>query len=83
MRPSDTVVGGVISQKFPEDDKMVLHPIAYYSKKLSPAECNYGIGEKELLAIVMSFEEWHQHLEGISVKVLTDHTNLKNFMNKK
>lgn len=78
----DTVVAGVLSQKFPEDNKMVLHPIAYYSKKLSPAECNYGIGEKELLAIVNSFEEWHQYLEGTPTKVLTDHANLTNFMGK-
>ena len=28
------------------------HPIAYYSRKMSPAEQNYDIHDKELLAIV-------------------------------
>lgn len=81
---SDTVVSGILSQKFPDGDKHVLHPICYFSKKMSPAECNYGIGDKELLAIVLCFEEWHQYLEGSKypVQVLTDHLNLQSFMTK-
>ena len=39
--------GAVLLQKY--DDG--LHPIAYHSSKYAPAECNYGGGEKELLAI--------------------------------
>jgi hypothetical protein len=36
---------------------------------------NYGIGDKELLAIVIAFEEWRPHLLGAEkpVPVLTDH----------
>ncbi len=51
---------------------------------MSPAERNYGIGDKELLAIVYCFEEWHQYLEGSGypVQVFTDHLNLQQFMTK-
>ena len=82
---SDFVASGVLSQKFPEDDRFVLHPVAYYSRKLTAAECNYGIGDKELLAIVIAFEEWRPHLLGAKdhVLILTDHHNLQGFLQKK
>ena len=35
-----------------------LHPIAFYSRKFSQAKINYEICDKELLAIVASFEIW-------------------------
>jgi hypothetical protein len=34
----------------------VLKPVAYFSQKMTPAECNYMIYDKELLVIVKSFE---------------------------
>jgi hypothetical protein len=77
---SDTIIGGVLSQRHQKH----LHPVAYYSRKMSPAECNYGIGDKELLAIVTAFEEWHLYLEGLSdpAIVYTDHANLQTFTTK-
>ncbi|XP_077455917.1 popeye domain-containing protein 3 [Stigmatopora argus] len=47
--------------------------------RLSPAERNYGIGDRELLAEKMALEEWRHHLEGASQPfvVLTDHKNLE------
>jgi hypothetical protein len=51
----ETVIASILLQKLPENGKLVLHPVAYFSKKMTPAECNYGIGKKELLAIVSSF----------------------------
>ena len=51
---SDYVSAGMMSQY---DDNGVLHPVAYFSKKHSPAECNYEIYDKELMAIIRCFEE--------------------------
>ena len=81
---SDFVVAGVLSQMHGK----VLKPVAYFSKKMTPAECNYIIYDKELLAIVKSFETWRPELASISppnqlVKVLTDHRNLEHFMTTK
>ena len=51
---SDYISAGVLSQP---DHQGVLRPVAFFSKKHSPAECNYEIYDKELLAIVRFFEE--------------------------
>ncbi|PQM43474.1 hypothetical protein VC83_09660 [Pseudogymnoascus destructans] len=58
------------------------HPVAFFSKKLEPAELNYEVHDQELLAIVRSFEQWRHYLEGSQhpIEVLTDHNNLKYFM---
>jgi hypothetical protein len=53
--PSDYVSAGVLSQ---QDDEGVLHPVAYYSKKHSPAKCNYDIYDKELMEFFKALEEW-------------------------
>ncbi|KAK3507792.1 hypothetical protein QTP70_000365 [Hemibagrus guttatus] len=55
-------VGAVLSQWRCETP--VHHPCAYFSKKLSPAEQNYDIGNRELLAIKLALEEWRDWLEG-------------------
>ena len=49
---------------------------------MAPAECNYNIYNKELLAIICVFEEWRSELKGAvkQVQVITDHKNLKYFM---
>ena len=49
---------------------------------MAPAECNYDIYDKELLAIICAFEEWRSELKGAAeqVQVITDHKNLKYFM---
>jgi hypothetical protein len=82
---SGFAAAGVLSQRFPEGDSLVLHPVAYYSRKPTPAECNYGIGDEELLAIVIAFEECQPHLLGAEkpVLVLTDHNDLQGFVTKK
>ena len=52
---SDYISSAVLSQP---DHEGVLHPIAFLSQHHLPAECNYEIYDKELLAIVHAFEEW-------------------------
>ncbi len=73
---SDTGVGAVLSQRSPVDHK--IHPCAFFSRRLSPAERNYDIGNRELLAVKLALEEWRHWLEGTSLPVLvwTDHKNL-------
>ena len=79
---SDYVSGGILLQY---DENGVLHPVAYFSKKHSPAECNYEIYDKELMAIIRTFKEWRPELKGspTPVKVITDHKNLEYFMSTK
>ena len=77
---SDYVTAAVLSQM---DRNSVLRPIAFMSTKMSPAECNYAIYDKELLAIVKAFEEWRPELADGPVKVITDHKSLEWFMSDK
>jgi len=46
---SDYAIGSICSQP---NGKGILHPIAYYSRKLKDPQCNYDIHDKELLVIV-------------------------------
>jgi RNase H-like domain found in reverse transcriptase len=56
-------------------------PCAFYSKKNNPAECNYEIYDKEMLAIVRCLEEWEPDLRSLEhFEVRTDHKNLEYFM---
>ncbi len=74
---SDVGVGAVLSQRSLCDGKV--HPCAFFSRRLSPAERNYDIGNKELLAVRLALGEWHHWLEGSAQPFLvwTDHKNLE------
>ncbi|KAH0615168.1 uncharacterized protein H6S33_000804 [Morchella sextelata] len=78
----DYVSAGILSQR---DNEGILHPVTFFSKNHSPAECNYEIYDKELLAIIRCFEEWRHRLEGAQfpIEVLSDHRNLEYFMTTK
>ena len=56
-------------------------PVAYCSRKLQPAESNYDVHDKALLAIVYCFKEWRPYLEGTNKKftVFSDHHKLIHF----
>jgi len=51
---SSYVTAGILSQPG-KDGK--LHPVAYRSKTMTKAECNYDVHDKELLAIVKALEK--------------------------
>ena len=76
---SDRGTGGILLQP---DKNGNWKPVAFFSRKMSPAESNYEIYDKELLAIVQAFEEWRPELEGSTdpVDVVTDHKALEYFM---
>ncbi len=70
---SHTQLGAVISQRG--------KPIAFYSRKLNPAQTRYTTTERELLSIVETLKEFKNILLGHKLIVHTDHKNLtcKNF----
>ena len=79
---SKYVCSGILSQ---HDEDRKWRPIAYWSKIMAPAECNYDVHDKELLAIVQALKEWRRYLRGSGqhFKVLTDHKNLIRFTTTK
>ena len=79
---SDTVVAAVFSQKGLDRE---WHPVGYFSKTMAPAETNYPIHDKEMLAIVQALQHWRAELEGTvdPVEVVTDHKALEYFMSSK
>ncbi|KAJ6437992.1 retrovirus polyprotein [Purpureocillium lavendulum] len=77
---SGYVTGGALSQK---GDDGLMRPVAFFSKKCAPAECNYPIHDKELLAIMRCLQHWDAELRSVeSFTVLTDHLNLRYFTRK-
>ena len=67
-------LGAVLSQI--QVDKK-LHPVAYASRSLSPAERNYSVTELETLAVVWALARFHSYLYGQSVTVITDHAAVR------
>jgi hypothetical protein len=65
---SKSQLGAVLSQNN--------NPIAFYSRKLNPAQTRYTTTERELLAIVETLKEFRNILLGHQVRVYTDHQNL-------
>jgi hypothetical protein len=55
---SDFAISAILLQ---HDSEGSLRPIAYYSRQLFPAEVNYDIGDKKLLAIIEALRHW-RHL---------------------
>lgn len=71
---SGFAIGACLSQ----DQGNGLQPICYMSKKMLPAEINYPIHHKELLAVICALKEWRHYVHGskFTVKVFTDHKSL-------
>ena len=56
-------------------------PVAFHSRKFSPAEINYDVHDKEMAAIVAGFKEWVYMLMSVDDQILvyTDHKILEYF----
>jgi hypothetical protein len=80
---SGFAIAGILSQQSKTDGHW--HPVAFWSRKMIPAERNYETHDQELLAIVKSFRHWRHYLEGSRhpVVVMSDHANLRYFMTTK
>jgi hypothetical protein len=78
---SDYATGTILEQR---DVLGWSHPIAYFSKSLQPAEWNYKIHDKELLAIIYALKHFRHYIQGSPhvTKILSDHVNLKYFTTK-
>lgn len=79
---SGFAIGGELSQL---DENGKRRPVAFFSKAMQPAERNYDIHDRELLAIVRTFQQWRHYLEGANhtVSVTSDDKNLEIFRTTK
>ena len=71
-------VAAELLQEGPDGD---LHPVAFYSRKMTSAERNYDPRSAELLAIYDALRHWRCYLEGsvFQLVVQTDHQSLQYF----
>ena len=75
---SDYAVGAVLGQR---RDKY-FHPVYYASKTLNDAQEHYTTTEKELLAVVFSFDKFRSYLVLSKTIVYTDHAAIKYLFSK-
>ncbi len=74
---SEGAIGAVLSQ----EQGRKWHPVTFLSKALTFMEQNYEIYNKELLAIMLTLDEWRHYLMGAAqdFEIWTDHWNLQYF----
>lgn len=71
---SDYAIGACLAQ---QDNEGKECPIAFLSKKLSPAQTRWATIEKEAYAIIWALSKLEAWLFGARVRVITDHNPLK------
>nr|GEY29908.1 reverse transcriptase domain-containing protein [Tanacetum cinerariifolium] len=76
---SDFAVEAVLGQRIEKH----FRPIHYASKTMTQAESNYTTTEKEMLAVVYTFEKFRSYLIMNKSIVYTDHSALKYLFSKK
>jgi transposase InsO family protein len=72
-------LGAVLSQKIDGTERA----IAYWSKTLSPAERNYCVTRRELLAVIEACKHFRSYLYGRQFTLRTDHASLLWLQNRK
>ena len=82
---SGWAIGAILTQPGTTPNDSHWHPVAYFSQKMTSSEWNYETHNGGMLAIVEAFKQWRHYLEGAwhQTSVLTDHHNLKKFMETK
>ena len=70
---SKTQLGSVIYQLGDNGKRL---PVAFFSRKLTPAQTRYPASDLEALCITETFEEYRSILLGAPIEVRTDHMNL-------
>ncbi|XP_070005179.1 uncharacterized protein [Nicotiana sylvestris] len=76
---SDIAIGAVLGQR----KEKIFYSIHYASRTLNPAQMNYTITKKELLAVVWAFDKFRSYLVGTKVIVYTDHSAIRYLFAKK
>jgi hypothetical protein len=76
---SDYAVGAVLGQR----KEGRVHTVYYASRTLNEAQLNYATMEKELLAVVFTFEKFRSYIVNSKVIVYTDHAAIKYLLAKK
>src|SRR5882757_11580483 len=72
----DVAMGAVLLQQQQQQWKTV----AFFSNTYQPAERNYSVEDRELLAIIKTLQEWRQYLLGADTfEIWTDHRNLQTY----
>ena len=73
---SGFATGGTLSQLQKDG---LWHPVAFCSASMNPAEQNYEIYNREMLAIIEALKDWRNFLEGLPQPfvIVTDHQNLE------
>ena len=73
----------VVSIMSQSDNEDQWHLIAFWFRMMIDVERNYEIHDQKLLVIVAMFKHWRHYVKNSyhTVEVLTDHNNLKSFIN--
>ena len=69
---SDIAVGAVLQQQIDS----VWSPLAYFSRKLTPAETRYSTSDRELLAVYLAIRHFQHFIERRQFFDITDHKPL-------
>ncbi|BHF70472.1 hypothetical protein SprV_0301352300 [Sparganum proliferum] len=68
--------GAAVGASLQQTVNGVLQPLAFFSKKLSPAVTHYSVFGQELLAVYLAIRHFRHFLDGRKLVVLTDHEPL-------
>ena len=75
---SNTAIGASLGKK----ENLFNYAIYIISKNLTPAELNYTVTEKEMLAVINAVNKFRHYITGYQVFIHTDHSTIKYLMNK-